>query len=198
MKKYLFYLCIWLLPLLAHAFDLNDLSRQLQQPQSIQGEFIQQRYLASLNKPLQTEGVFVLQPKKILLWDMQKPFAQRLRVRADGIDQWNGQNWQRSANQSAAQRRQMQLFLDLLGGNAQGLQQHFSMALSGNAQRWQLLLQPKSALMQQIFTRINIRGNAVVREVEIAEKQGDKTVMRFENIRIDAPFSQEQSRALAQ
>ena len=194
--QWLLGLWLWAFSMGAHAFGLADLSQRLQQPQAVAGTFTQERYLASLNKPLRTEGEFVLQPKRALLWQMQKPFTQQLRVRADGVWQWTGQTWQRQSG-AGAQQRQMQLFLDLLGGNAQGLQQHFDVRLSGTEAAWQLALTPKTALMRQIFTRIDIAGDSVVRQITLQEKQGDKTVMRFGRIRTNPALAADIRRALA-
>ena len=194
--QWLLGLCWLMAGLSAHAFGLADLSQRLQQPQAVAGDFTQERYMASLGKPLRTEGEFVLQPKRALLWQMQKPFAQQLRVRADGVWQWTGKAWQRQSG-GGGQQRQMQLFLDLLGGNAQGLQQHFEVRLTGTEQAWQLALTPKTALMQQIFTRIDIAGDNVVRQITLQEKQGDKTVMRFSRIRINPALAADTRRALA-
>lgn len=177
------------------AFGLDDLSTRLQQPQAVEGAFVQERYLAGLAKPLRTEGQFVLQPGQALLWQMNKPFTQQLRVRADGIWQWRAGQWQK--NTATEQQRQMQLFLDLLGGHAQGLQQHFDVQLHGTAQSWRLVLVPKTVLMKQIFSRIEIQGDDVVRQMTLLEKQGDKTVTRFHTIQINPILRPEVRHALA-
>ena len=161
----------------------------LQQPQNVQGAFAQQRYLKSLNQPMSTGGRFVLLPKKGLLWQMQKPFDNRLRVRADGIMQWNGKAWVSAGGGSrSGQAQQIKLFLDLLGGNTAGLEKQFDLQLSGNAKKWTLRLNPKTALMKQIFTRIDISGDAVVRKIELNETQGERTVMTFSGVAVNQPL----------
>ena len=51
--------------------------------------------------------------------------------------------------------------------------------------------------MQQIFTRIDIAGDNVVRQITLQEKQGDKTVMRFSRVRINPALAADTRRALA-
>ena len=122
MKKYLISMFLILFSPFIQAFDTAELAQMLQQPQNVQGAFAQQRYLKSLNQPMNTGGRFVLLPKKGLLWQMQKPFDNRLRVRADGIMQWNGKTWVSAGGGSrSGQAQQIKLFLDLLGGNTAGL-----------------------------------------------------------------------------
>ena len=183
MKKCLLGMALIVFSPFIWAFDTAELAQMLQQPQNVQGAFAQQRYLKSLNQPMNTSGRFVLLPKKGLLWQMQKPFDNRLRVRADGIMQWNGKSWvQPNQSKMSGQNRQISLFLDLLGGNTQGLEKQFDLQLSGSPQKWTLRLNPKTALMKQIFNHIDISGDSVVRRIELSEKQGDRTVMRFNQV----------------
>lgn len=183
MKKLIFAVALTLASPLLWAFSAAELAQTLQKPANVQGAFTQQRYLKSLTKPMTTNGQFVLIPKRGLLWHMQKPFENRLRVRADGIMQWNGKSWV-AANQSKmnGQSQQIRLFLDLLGGNTQGLEKQFDLQLSGSQQKWTLRLNPKTALMKQIFNHIEISGDNVVRRIELNEKQGDRTVMQFNQV----------------
>ena len=183
MKKLIFAAALTLASPLLWAFSAAELAQTLQKPANVQGAFTQQRYLKSLTKPMTTNGQFVLMPKRGLLWQMQKPFENRLRVRADGIMQWNGKSWV-AANQSKmnGQSQQIRLFLDLLGGNTQGLEKQFDLQLSGSQQKWTLRLNPKTALMKQIFNHIEISGDSVVRRIELNEKQGDRTVMQFNQV----------------
>lgn len=180
---------------LVQAFDLNGLRQQLQQAKTVQGQFIQERYLASLNKPLQTQGQFVLLQKQGLWWNMRKPFVQLLRIRADGIWQKTATGWQKNNATPAMQQKQMQLFMDLFAGNTRNLQRQFDIHLEGAATHWQLSLVPKTTLMKQIFQRIDIKGDEVVRSVDIREKQGERTLMRFMHVQTDQPVSPEIRRA---
>ena len=186
-KLFLTLLMLFAAPAL-WAFSLTELAQTLQQPANVQGAFTQQRYLKSLTKPMTTSGAFTLVPKKGLLWQMQKPFATTLRVRADGIMQWTGSAWTNPNANKLGQNRQIQLFLDLLGGNTQGLEKQFNLSLSGTAQQWTLQLTPKTTITRQIFTRIDISGDSVVRKIELNEKQGDRTVMQFSQIQTSQPL----------
>ena len=186
MKKWIFTAIMMAASPVLWAFSTAELAQMLQKPQNVQGTFTQQRYLKSLNKPMTTQGRFVLQPRKGLLWQMQKPFDNRLRVRADGIMQWNGQSWV-AANSSkmSGQQQQIKLFLDLLGGNTAGLEKQFDLQLNGTPNQWTLRLNPKTALMKLVFSRIDISGDSVVRKIELNEKQGDRTVMTFSGVGVN-------------
>lgn len=165
----------------ALGFDLAALSAQLQQQPVVQGQFQQTRYLHNLPQALHSSGVFTLVQKQGLYWELQSPFALRLRLDARGIAQQDAQRqWQISPQ--SGQSRQIALFMALLGGDTEELSRDFELQLSGTAQDWQLMLKPKSAVLQQIFQHIQLQGDQFLRQVEILETQGDRSLIRFSDI----------------
>ena len=193
MKKTLTALFLTLASPALWAFSTAELAQTLQKPSNVQGAFTQQRQLKT---PMVTGGKFVLIPKKGLLWQMQKPFETTLRVRSDGIMQWNGSAWTNPNQGKVGQSQQIKLFLDLLGGNTQGLEKQFDLALSGTEKQWTLNLTPKTAVTRQIFNHIVISGDSVVRKIELDEKQGDKTVMQFREVQTGKPLDDFAKKAL--
>lgn len=179
---------------LSFAFSEQELVQQLQQPQSIQGHFTQQRFLKALAKPITMQGKFALVAQKGLLWQLETPFANSLRVKPNGISQWNGSQWVNNSNM--AQTEQIGLFLGLLSGNIDGLKSQFNLHLQGDKKQWHLTLTPNTLLMQQIFTSIEIKGDDVVKFLELNEKQGDRSVIEFQQIKQNQPLSDFAQQAL--
>ena len=187
MKKVLLVSLLMLFSGLSSAFSQQDLIALLQKSQNIQGGFTQQRFLKSLSKPIVSRGKFVLLANKGLLWQMQQPFVVDLRVKKDGIMQWNGSQW--VANNKLGQSEQINLFLGLLSGDISALSAQFDLQLSGSPQQWRLTLTPSSLLMKQIFNHIIIKGDGLVREIELDEKQGDRTLILFSQVQTNQPLS---------
>lgn len=179
------------------AFNLNDLQTLLQQPQNIKGHFTQLRYLKSMKKPVAAQGEFLLVPNAGLLWQMKKPFVDSMRIRKSGIEQLNAQNkWVASKQSASAQKNQVKLFLNLLAGQTSGLQSQFNLKLQGNAKNWHLQLLPKTMLMKQIFTRIDIQGDSLVRKIHLYETQGDRTEIAFTDIKMNIRLNQFEQNAV--
>lgn len=172
---------------ITQAFSQSELVTILQQPQNIQGNFVQQRYLKSLAKPISTSGQFTLMKTKGLLWQMQKPFATNLKVTAEGIKQWNGSAW--VGEKQLGQARQIALFLGLLSGDISALSEQFEPQLIGDKTQWTLQLIPKSLIMKQIFTQIQLHGDTLVKEIELSETQGDRTIIQFSHLTINQPLT---------
>ncbi|MCH4899495.1 outer membrane lipoprotein carrier protein LolA [Pseudomonas fitomaticsae] len=173
---------------LANAFDLQQLSEQLAKPDVIHGQFIQEKHLRALPQPLISKGSFVLAKNHGLLWLLKTPLQQDYRISAKGIARRDATGWQLLPNKSAG-AEQNRLFLAVLQGDSSGLQRDFELALSGDAQKWQLTLTPRSVLLKQVFNQINISGGALVNTIELLETQGDSTVLRMQDSTAGQPLS---------
>ena len=182
---------------LANAFDLQQLSDQLAKPEVIHGQFIQEKHLRALPQPLLSKGSFVLAKNHGLLWLLKTPLQQDYRITANGIARRDGNAWQLLPNKSAG-AEQNRLFLAVLQGDSSGLQRDFELALSGDAQQWKLTLTPRSLLLKQVFTQINIDGGELVQKIELLETQGDSTVLRMQDSTANQPLSEAEQHDFAE
>lgn len=185
---------------LAHAFDLQQLSEQLAKPATIHGGFIQEKHLRALPQPLTSKGNFVLAKDFGLLWLLDTPLKQDYRITAAGIARReNDENggWQMIPNKSAG-AEQNRLFLAVLQGDSSGLQRDFELNLSGDARAWKLALVPRSLMLKQVFTQINIDGGALVQRIELLETQGDSTVLKMLDSTAEKPLTDAERSDFAQ
>ncbi|WP_081724296.1 LolA family protein [Advenella kashmirensis] len=181
----------------AQAFTLQDLQQQLSAHQTVQGDVQQRRFLRSLEQPLISEGTFVMQAQKGLLWETRSPIASLIRITPDGMTQKDSAgNWQPLQQQGAGSQSQIRLFMDLLAGNTRALSGQFDLSLQGDAGDWTLTLGPTSSILKQIFQRIVIRGGQTVNQVTLSETQGDRTEILFSNLRLDQPLPADARHAL--
>jgi len=181
----------------AQAFTLEDLQQQLSAHQTVQGDVQQRRFLRSLEQPLISEGTFVMQAQKGLLWETRSPIASVIRITPDGMTQKDSAgNWQPLQQQGAGSQSQIRLFMDLLAGNTRALSGQFGLSLQGDAAHWTLTLDPTSSILKQIFQRIVITGGQTVNQVTLSETQGDRTEILFSNLRLDQPLPADAQHAL--
>lgn len=196
MKRFFALLLTVALAPLAHAFDLDQLAAQLAKPAVVRGPFIQEKHLRALPKPLTSTGQFVLSRDLGLLWLLEKPLQQDYRIDGNGIAKRTPQGWQPVPQQNAS-AQQNRLFLAVLKGDSSGLRQDFELNLSGDANAWTLDLLPRSLLLKQIFTAIQISGGEQVARIELRETQGDSTVLRLTNSHADSQLSDTDRHAFA-
>lgn len=195
--RFLFLLAMALLPLSAQAFDLNDLQQQLRATPIVRGQFVQQKFLRSLPQPLTSRGDFTLAAGKGLLWLLRTPIAQDLRINADGIARRDESGAWQALPQHTGAGRENQLFLSVLAGDTRGLEENFDLALTGEAAAWKLTLTPRSALLKQIFSTIQIDGGALVDRIELRETQGDRSVLQMTGAVTADALTPEEQRAFS-
>ncbi|XVO87908.1 outer membrane lipoprotein carrier protein LolA [Pseudomonas palleroniana] len=186
-----------LLSLSAHAFDLQQLSEQLAKPSVIHGSFTQEKHLRALPQPLISKGTFVLAKDHGLLWLLKTPLQQDYRISAQGIARRDAGGWQLLPNKSAG-AEQNRLFLAVLQGDSSGLQRDFELQLQGEAKQWKLTLVPRSLLLKQVFTQINIDGGELVQTIQLLETQGDSTVLRMQDSTASLPLTDAEQHDFAQ
>ena len=185
------------IPSLARAFDLQQLSDQLAKPSVIHGSFTQEKHLRALPQPLVSKGTFVLAKDHGLLWLLKTPLQQDYRISAQGIARRDANGWQPLPNKSAG-AEQNRLFLAVLQGDSSGLQRDFELQLQGEANDWKLTLIPRSLLLKQVFTQINIDGGELVQNIELLETQGDSTLLRMQDSTAALPLSDAEQHDFAQ
>lgn len=142
------------------------------------GSFVQEKHLRALPQPLTSSGRFELTEEKGLLWQLRSPVERDYRIDEHGIAQLTPQGWQEQPGRDAA-AQQSRLFLALLRGDRQRLDQDFEISYQGSPDAWQVELIPRSALLRQVFARIWVEGGAQVDRIELFETQGDRTLLRL-------------------
>jgi len=143
------------------------------------GSFVQEKHLRALAQPLTSRGRFELTAERGLLWQLRSPIERDYRINDDGILLLTPQGWQEQPGRDAA-AYQSRLFLALLRGDRQRLDEDFEVSLSGSDDAWQVELLPRSPLMRQIFSRISVQGGAQVERIELFETQGDRTLLHLQ------------------
>lgn len=171
----------------AHAADwqLADLMQQLGQVRNAQARFVERKYIALLDQPVESSGELsftapdrmemrTLRPKKqSLLLD-----GNRLTMAQDG----------RTRTVSLQSYPEVAAFVEgirgTLAGDRQALERVYQVHLIGNAARWQLLLVPREASMSRIISRIRIGGSqGEVLSVAYDHADGDRSEMQITPLR---------------
>ena len=169
-------------------WGIEQLMQNLAQVKSARGRFVERKFLAILNAPLEFSGVLVYTApsrleKRILLPKPETMVIDR--------DRFTLESPSRKENRALALRDYpvIQAFVEsirsTLAGDAQTLARYYRLDLEGSPEQWRLQLVPTEPAMQAVVRQIRIsgRGNRVV-AIEVAETQGDRSVT---TITEDAP-----------
>lgn len=174
------------------AAPASAIAGRLASPPVLRGQFEQEKQLRGFRNPLLSRGDFVLAKDRGLLWTTRSPFAstlvltrQHLLVRqADGGTRTLG-----DTKASPAVSTTNALLMALLAGDTEALSRQFVLSETVGADgSWRLQLVPKAGALKKVFARIELQGDRYVRSVRLDEVRGDRTDIRFTQLR-DTPVA---------
>jgi outer membrane lipoprotein-sorting protein len=169
---------------------LADLTARLDQAGAIHADFVQTKTLQALKRPLRTSGKLVFARDHGVLWQIEKPYQASYALNTEKITEIgpDGSRKVRSAREVPALAQVGRVFQAIFQGNVRGLEEHFAVTVSGDAEHWRVDLAPKPAL-QRFIKGIVARGGRYLDLIEIEEAQGDRTRIEFRDTRLDLTLS---------
>lgn len=169
---------------------LPDLTARLDQASTIHADFDQTKTLQALKRPLRTSGKLVFARDHGVLWRIEKPYQASYALSTEKITEIgpDGSRKVRSAREVPALAQVGRVFQAIFQGNVRGLEDHFAVTVSGDAEHWRVDLAPKPAL-QRFIKSVVARGGRYLDLIEIEEAQGDRTRIEFRDTRLDLPLS---------
>ena len=158
------------------AFSVNELEKVMVND-NINGEFHQEKIISGFPNPILTSGQFSIKNKE-LLWITEKPRNSSIKINTDGIFSLSSNGvWSKIQGQY-----DKSMFLDIVNMNFKKINSIFDIDLLGSSNSWVMKLKPKTHIAGKIFKSIIIKGGVFVSSIEIVEKNGDKTIMKFLNV----------------
>jgi len=169
-SKYGILAALLFLSAAAAADDLADrIVERLASYPVVRAEFVQERTVASLTKPVVSSGRLVFS-REGLIWQVETPVKLALVYRASG-----------TADGGAVQAEMGRLLRALIAGDLRELRTTFDVKPSGDLERWTLHLQPKTYEIAQYLRGIELAGGKHLEAIDIVETSGDRLKVRMKN-----------------
>ncbi|WP_205952583.1 outer membrane lipoprotein carrier protein LolA [Pantoea stewartii] len=160
------------------ALTLDDLQQRFTAQPVIRAHFDQVRTIKDMPQPLRSEGTMLIARDKGLLWDQTRPFPMQLLLDDKRMVQViNGQPPQTITAENNPQMFQFNhLLRALFQADRKVLEQNFRVAFADKGGgRWTLRLTPITTPLDKIFTRIDLAGKTFLEQIQLNDKQGDRT-----------------------
>jgi hypothetical protein len=165
----------------AAAWDIKQLMSELAQVKTAKARFVERKDLSLLKEPLEFSGTLVYTAPSRLEKITLLPKPESLLVEQDKL----------TIEREAGQQRRTLLLQDYpeiwafvesiratLAGDLETLSRFYKTSLEGDAERWQLTLQPNEPKMRAMVSLIKISGSKNwVDSIEIQEADGDHSLM---------------------
>ena len=179
-------LALMLAPVISHAadWDIDQLMRGLAQTKSDHASFVEKKFIAMLDKPVESSGELFYTAPDHLEKRTLKPKAESMTVDGGTLVIERGRQKHRLQLQDYPE---LAAFIDsirgTLAGDRNALERNYRLSLGGTSEHWTLQLLPLDEKMQAVVTRIRIVGvRDAVRSIEITQADGDSSLMLIEKL----------------
>ena len=164
--------------------------------QTMQCRFVQSKTMAMLTEPSVSEGKMYFVSPDHLRWEYLKPYAFALVVNGARIVKvTDGQAEVLDGNSG----KMYQGITNMIMGSASGKKlfdtSAFDVVLFDDGTFWKAEMTPKRRDMKRMFSQLVFyfdKKTQVIDHVEFVEPKGDRTMIRFEEIRLNEKIGEEQ------
>lgn len=169
---------------LAAVWDIDQLMRELALVRSAQASFTEKKFVAILDKPVESSGELHYTAPGHLEKRTFKPRPESMQLQHNTLLIERGRQKHRVQLQD---HPELAAFVDsirgTLAGDRKALERSFRLTLEGSAEQWSLLLLPLPDKMQGVIKHIRIAGaRDAVRSIETVQADGDRSLMLIERL----------------
>ena len=154
---------------------------------TMQCDFVQTKHLKMLNDDMISKGKMYYQQSNHLRWEYTSPYTYTFILSNDKVLLKNKQrNDVIDVNQNKLFKEIARLMMSSVVGNCLSDEKSFKSTVSNIGGEWVATLLPQRKDMKQMFQKMVLHFNqkqAVVTQVELIEKSGDRTVIELKNIK---------------
>jgi hypothetical protein len=166
----------------AHADELlAGILKRLSEPAVIRAQFVQERFLADIERPTTSRGRITVSRKDGVLWQIESPVKVTLAFTADGIIQTgpDGVRRRQGERRGAVETEIARVMQGILGADEQALKANFDARATGTLERWTVRLTPRAREMARFLREIRLDGGRRLDAIEIEETTGNLTAIRM-------------------
>ena len=180
--SFFFAMCAAVLPGIAsaaQAFDMEQLMSQLAGSTYSTAHFTEHKYLHSLSKPLESNGILRYNAPDHFVKQTLQPGMETMTIDGDTLTiERKGKSRTLQLQDYPVLQAFIECIRSTMRGNLAALQQYYDLELSGEAQHWQITLLPKDDNLRKAVQNIVISGTASgITSIAINQSQGDRSVM---------------------
>lgn len=160
---------------------------------TMQCDFTQTKHLRMLNDKMTSKGRMYYQQTNRLRWEYTSPYSYTFILNDDKVLLKNKQrNDVIDVNKNKLFREIARIMMNSVVGTSLTDDKSFKSAIATNGNEWIASLLPQRKDLKQLFQKIILhfsKKNAMVKQVELIERNGDRTVIELNNIRTNEKIS---------
>lgn len=168
----------------AAEWNIAQLMQGLAQRGAERALFVEKKFIAILDQPLESSGELRFVPPDRLEKRTFKPRPETMLLDGDKVSIERGSQKQSLRLQDYPEIAAfVESIRGTLAGDRKALEKVYRLELHGNQERWTLVMFPSDAKLAAMVLRIDVTGaRDRVRSIEIRQADGDRSIMMVEPI----------------
>lgn len=172
---------------------IQQVSRAAAAIKTMQADFVQTKHLRMLGDKMVSRGRMCYQQSNRLRWEYTKPYAYTFILNGNSVMMSKGGHRDVvDVNRNKVFREIAQMMMSSVVGTCLTDSKRFKVSMTVDKQTCTATLLPQKKDVKAMFTRIVLvfnRKTSVVSKVIMYEKNGDRTEITLDNVRIGAAVS---------
>ena len=172
---------------------IQQVSRAAAAIKTMQADFVQTKHLRMLGDKMVSRGRMCYQQSDRLRWEYTKPYAYTFILNGNNVMMSKGGHRDVvDVNRNKVFREIAQMMMSSVVGTCLTDSKRFKVSMTVDKQTCTATLLPQKKDVKAMFTRIVLvfnRKTSVVSKVTMYEKNGDRTEITLDNVRIGAAVS---------
>jgi outer membrane lipoprotein-sorting protein len=166
-------------PAHAAAWDVDQLMQALAQNKSGRASFVEKKYIAMLDRPLESSGELLYSAPDRLEKRTLKPKPESMVLQGNTLTiERTGRQYVLALQDYPELGAFTESIRGTLAGDQKALARVYAIALQGSEESWTLTLRPTEPKMAAAVQRVVIRGSrGELRSIEIEQADKDRSVM---------------------
>lgn len=177
---------------------LEALMAGMARTRGVRAEFRESKEVALLAAPVESRGVLHFIPPDRMVRRILEPAPATLVVdgpRVEFRDASGAAPLDLSSEPSA--REFVDNFTTIFRGDLAALRRKYEVRFESDPPRWRLALEPRDAVLRRFVASLTLLGEGdAMREMQLVERDGDRTTTRFERVEPDRAYTTEEVEAL--
>ncbi len=180
--RFLLALVLVLLPCTLRAGDLGP-SQTIPPNGVLRGQFVQDHYFKNSDKPLRSQGRFMVAPKHGILWIIEKPLPMTLAFTSKGMTQSIGNIplLQVSTARVPLLSRLTTLINSMMSSQWDALETDFTISHTPTDKGWRTTLKPKAEKSGLPFRALTLSGDTFIESARAMRLDEGLEVFTFSN-----------------
>lgn len=171
---------------------LDRLVGILSEPAVVRAEFIQEKRMAVLTRPLISRGRITVSRRDGVIWQLEAPIRMSVAFGETKIIEVDaeGRRRVRGIGENRAQAEVGRIFKELLAADMASLRRYFQVDAEGDLESWRIRLTPRSPEVARFIKTMQLTGGRHIEVIRIEEAGGDATSIRLRNIESTTTLNQ--------